>query len=97
MENAEPGVGGESFSAAVGLETISIVGGVLVEDRSGSLSAAFRNLDDDARVDQTRRDEASRADYDMTTTRNNAGVAHANATVESEHGHLKRCAHRLCR
>jgi hypothetical protein len=31
------------------------LGGVPVEHRSDSLSAAFRNLDDDTRVDQTRR------------------------------------------
>src|SRR5271167_1212571 len=53
-------------------------------------SAAFRNLDDDARVDQTRRYEALCAHYEMTPTRNNTGVAHENGSVESQHGHLKR-------
>ncbi len=93
LEHAEPVLGGESFSAlAVGLQNAFwSLGGVPVEHRSDSLSAAFRNLDDDARVDQTRRYEAWCAHYDMTPTRNNAGVAHENATVESQHGHLKRC------
>ena len=36
------------------------------EHRSDSLSAAFRNLDDDALVDQTRRYEALCAHYEMT-------------------------------
>jgi hypothetical protein len=48
------------------------------------------NLDDDARVDQTRRYEALCAHYGITPTRNNTGVAHENGAVESQHGHLKR-------
>ena len=86
------GAGGESFTAlAVGLQNaLWSLGGVPVEHRSDSLSAAFRNLDDDARVDQTRRYEALCAHYDMTPTRNNTGVAHENGAVESQHGHLKR-------
>jgi hypothetical protein len=63
---------------------------VPVEHRSDSLSAAFRNIDDDARADQTRRYEALCAHYGMTPTRNNTGVAHENGTIESQHGHLKR-------
>jgi hypothetical protein len=91
-EHAEPVLGGESFTAlAVGLQNaLWSLGGVPVEHRSDSLSAAFRNLDDDARVDQTRRREALRAHYEMTPTRNNTGVAHENGAVESQHGHLKR-------
>jgi hypothetical protein len=91
-EHAEPVLGGESFSAlAVGLQNaLWSLGGVPVEHRSDSLSAAFRNLDDDARVDQTRRYEALCAHYEMTPTRNNTGVAHENGAVESQHGHLKR-------
>jgi hypothetical protein len=61
-----------------------------VEHRSDSLSAAFRNLDDDARVDQTRRYEALCAHYDMTPSRNNTGVAHENGAIESQHDHLRR-------
>ena len=91
-EHAEPVLGGESFTAlAVGLQNaLWSLGGVPVEHRSDSLSAAFRNLDDDARVDQTRRYEALCAHYEMTPTRNNTGVAHENGAIESQHGHLKR-------
>ena len=91
-EHAEPVLGGESFTAlAVGLQNaLWALGGVPVEHRSDSLSAAFRNLDDDARADQTRRYEALCAHYGMTPTRNNAGVAHENGAIESQHGHLKR-------
>ena len=91
-EHAEPVLGGESFTAlAVGLQNaLFALGGVPAEHRSDSLSAAFRNLDDDARVDQTRRYEALCAHYEMTPTRNNTGVAHENGAIESQHGHLKR-------
>ena len=85
-------LGGESFTAlAVGLQNaLWALGGVPAEHRSDSLSAAFRNLDDDARADQTRRYEALCAHYEMTPTRNNTGVAHENGAIESQHGHLKR-------
>jgi hypothetical protein len=91
-EHAEPVLGGESFTAlAVGLQNaLWALGGVPAEHRSDSLSAAFRNLDDDARADQTRRYEALCAHYEMTPTRNNTGVAHENGAIESQHGHLKR-------
>ncbi len=91
-EHAEPVLGGESYTAlAVGLQNaLWSLGGVPREHRSDSLSAAFRNLDDDARLDQTRRYEAFCAHYGMTPTRNNAGIAHENGSVESQHGHLKR-------
>ena len=86
-------LGGESFTAlAVGLHPASWspLVGVPIEHRSDSLSAAFRNLDDDARIDQTRRYEALCAHYEMTPTRNNTGVAHENGSVGNLHGHLKR-------
>jgi hypothetical protein len=91
-EHAEPVLGGESFTAlAVGLQNaLWSLGGVPAEHRSDSLSAAFRNLDDDTRADQTRRYEALCAHYEMTPTRNNAGIAHENGAIESQHGHLKR-------
>src|SRR5438045_6937081 len=60
-----------------------------MQQRSDSLSAAFRNLDDDTRHDQTRRYEALCAYYGMEPTRNNRGVAHENGSIESPHGHLK--------
>ena len=91
-EHAEPVLGGESFTAlAVGLQNaLWALGGAPVEHRSDSLSAAFRNLDNDARADQTVRYEALCAHYGMTPTRNNTGVAHENGAIESQHGHLKR-------
>jgi hypothetical protein len=60
-----------------------------LQHRSDSWSAAFRNLDDDTRQDQTRRYEALCAHYGMEPTRNNRGVAHENGSIESPHGHLK--------
>ncbi|OYV38010.1 MAG: hypothetical protein B7Z80_11280 [Rhodospirillales bacterium 20-64-7] len=77
-EHAEPVLGGESFTAlAVGLQNaLWALGGVPMEHRSDSLSAAFRNLDADACRDQTRRYEAFCAHYGMTPTRNTTGVAH---------------------
>jgi hypothetical protein len=46
--------------------------------------AASRNLDDDARVDQTRHYEALRAHYGITPTRNNTGVAHETRVTPSK-------------
>ena len=66
------------------------LGGAPEQHRSDSLSAAFRNLDGDAQADLTRRYEALCAHYGMTPTRNNAGVAHENGSIESSHGHLKK-------
>jgi len=56
--------------------------------RSDSLSAAFRDLDADARTDLTRRYDALCEHYAMEPTRNNRGVAHENGAIESAHGHL---------
>jgi hypothetical protein len=85
-------LGGESFVAlAEGLQNaLWAVGGAPHEHRSDSLSAAFRNLDRDAREDLTRRYDALCAHYGMTPSRNNPGVAHENGAIEGPHGHLKR-------
>jgi hypothetical protein len=85
-------LGGESFVAlAEGLQNaLWALGGAPLQHRSDSLSAAFRNLDADAREDQTRRYEALCAHYRMEPTRNNRGLAHENGSIESPHGHLKR-------
>ena len=85
-------LGGESFVAlAEGLQNaLWVLGGVPLEHRSDSLSAAFRNLDHDAQEDLTRRYQALMRHYDMTPTRNNPGVAHENGSIESPHGHLKK-------
>ncbi len=91
-EHAEVVLGGESFTAlARSLQNaLWSLGGVPAEHRSDSLSAAFRNLDQDATEDQTGRYEALCAHYGMQPTRNNRGVAHENGAIESQHGHLKR-------
>jgi hypothetical protein len=82
---------GESYVAlAEGLQNaLWALGGAPRNHRSDSLSAAFRNLDADAREDLTRRYDALCAHYGMEPTRNNRGVAHENGSIESPHGHLK--------
>ena len=84
-------LGGESYVAlAEGLQNaLWSAGGAPHQHRSDSLSAAFRNLDQDAKLDLTKRYEALCAHYRMTPTRNNRGVAHENGSIESAHGHLK--------
>jgi len=90
-EHAHVVLGGESFVAlAEGLQNaLWALGQAPLQHRSDSLSAAFRNLDADAREDQTRRYEALCAHYRMQPTRNNRGLAHENGSIESPHGHLK--------
>lgn len=92
FEYAHVVLGGESFVAlAEGLQNaLWSLGGVPQQHRSDSLSAAFRNLDRDAEADLTRRYEDLCAHYGMTPTRNNAGIAHENGSIESAHGHLKK-------
>ena len=91
FEHAHVILGGESYVAlAEGLQNaLWAVGGAPRLHRSDSLSAAFRNLDADARVDLTRRYDALCEHYAMEPTRNNRGVAHENGAIESSHGHLK--------
>lgn len=91
FEHAHVILGGESYVAlAEGLQNaLWALGGSPREHRSDSLSAAFRNLDADAREDLTRRYDALCAHYLMEPTRNNRGVAHENGSIESSHGHLK--------
>jgi transposase InsO family protein len=90
-EHAHVVLGGESFVAlAEGLQNaLWALGRAPLQHRSDSLSAAFRNLDEDTRQDQTRRYEALCAHYGMEPTRNNRGLAHENGSIESPHGHLK--------
>jgi hypothetical protein len=92
FEHAHVILGGESYVAlAEGLQNaLWALGGAPLEHRSDSLSAAFRNLDTDAREDLTRRYDALCAHYGMQPTRNNRGVAHENGSIESSHGHLKK-------
>jgi hypothetical protein len=92
FEHAHVVLGGESFVAlAEGLQNaLWILGGAPREHRSDSLSAAFRNVDADAKEDLTLRYQALMRHYDMTPSRNNRGVAHENGSIESSHGHLKK-------
>jgi hypothetical protein len=85
-------LGGESFVAlAEGLQNaLWSLGGAPREHRTDSLSAAFCNLDRDAKDDLTRRYEDLCAHYGMRPSRNNRGIAHENGAIESSHGHLKR-------
>ena len=92
FEHAHVILGGESYVAlAEGLQNaLWALGGVPMEHRSDSLSAAFRNLGRDSQEDLTRRYHELCAHYGMTPSRNNTGVAHENGAIESAHGHLKR-------
>ncbi len=95
FEHAHVILGGESYVAlAEGLQNaLWALGGAPREHRSDSLSAAFRNLDADARADLTSRYNALCTHYLMEPTRNNRGVAHENGSIESSHGHLKSAVH----
>lgn len=84
--------GGESFTAlAEGLQNaLKRLGGAPYEHRTDSLSAAFKNLNQEAQEDSTSRYDALCKQYGMIATRNNRGAGHENGSVESPHGHLKR-------
>ena len=92
FEHAHVVLGGESFVAlAEGLQNaLWSLGGAPREHRTDSLSAAFCNLDRNARDDLTRRYEDLCAHYGMRPSRNNRGVARENGAIEAAHGHLKR-------
>lgn len=81
--------GGESFEAlAAGLQNaLWQAGGCPREHRSDSLSAAFRNLQEEE--DFTTRYAALLEHYGMQGTRNNRGLGHENGSVESSHRYLK--------
>ena len=91
FEHAHVVLGGESFVAlAEALQNaLWALGGVPKEHRSDSLSAAFRNLTADAQDDLTQRYQGLMRHYGMEPSRNNAGIAHENGSIESAHGHLK--------
>jgi hypothetical protein len=84
FEHAHVVLGGESFVAlAEGLQNaLWSLGGVPREHRTDSLSAAFHNLDLEARNDLSARYEDLCAHYRMTPTRNNRGIAHENGAIE---------------
>lgn len=83
--------GGESFTAlAENLQqALWSLGGVPHNNRTDSLSAAFRNLTADKREDITLRYWAFVGHYGMEASRNNRGEAHENGAVESKNRHLK--------
>lgn len=92
FEHAHVVLGGESYVAlAEGLQNaLWALGGVPLDHRTDSLSAAFKNLDQSAQADLTDRVDALCRHYGMTPTRNTKGVAHENGAIEGPHGHLKR-------
>jgi hypothetical protein len=81
--------GGESFEAlSRGLQNaLWQAGGCPREHRTDSLSAAFKNLQQED--DFTARYTALLEHYGMIGTRNNRGQGHENGSVESSHRHLK--------
>lgn len=84
--------GGESYSAlAEGLQNaLHKSGGVPLEHRTDSLSAAYVNQNQKKHL--TRAYEGLCQHYGMTGTTNNPGLGHENGAVETSHGSLK---HRL--
>jgi hypothetical protein len=88
-EHAEVVEGGESFVAlAHGLQNaLWQAGGVPAEHRTDSLSAAFKNLQEED--DFTARYAELCRHYGLTPTRNNRGLAHENGAVEAANRHLK--------
>lgn len=85
-------LGGESFTALSEhlQDALWALGGVPAEQRSDSLSAAYKNLDADAQRDFTRSYDDLCRHYGVLATRNNRGEAHENGSIESPNGHLKR-------
>ena len=88
-EYAEVVRGGESFEAlSQGLQNaLWQAGGAPREHRTDSLSAAFKNLTEEA--DFTARYTALIDHYGMAGTRNNRGQSHENGSIESSHRYLK--------
>ena len=84
--------GGESYSAlAEGLQNaLHKSGGVPVDHRTDSLSAAYVNQSQKQQL--TRAYEGLCKHYRMTGTTNNPGLGHENGAIETSHGSLK---HRL--
>jgi len=90
-EHAGVVLGGESYAALAEhlQDALWTLGGVPMEHRTDSLSAAYRNLTREEAEDVTQRYEALCAHYGLIASRNNPGEAHENGAVESSHRHLK--------
>jgi transposase InsO family protein len=84
--------GGESYSAlAEGLQhAFHQIGGVPIEHRTDSLSAAYVNTHEQQQL--TRAYQGLCQHYGINGTTNNLGVSHENGAIETAHGSLK---HRL--
>ncbi len=85
--------GGESYTAlSTGLQNAFWrSGGVPLEHRTDSLSAAYINLAEKEKL--TERYEDLCRHYGVKATRNTPGLSHENGAIESPHDHLKR---RIC-
>ena len=82
-------LGGESFAAlSTGLQdALWRCGGVPVQHRTDSLSAAYNNHSNKTQF--TAQYDSLSKHYGFKPTRNNPGVCHENGAIESPHGHLK--------
>jgi hypothetical protein len=63
-------------------------GGVPMEHRTDSLSAAFNNQAEKEKLTERYQDLCRH--YNVKATRNTPGLSHENGAIESPHGHLKR-------
>ena len=83
--------GGESFIAlSEGLQNaLAASGGAPKQQRTDSLSAAYKNARGKQRKQLTDYYEELCDHYRLEPTRNNKGIAHENGAIESPHGHLK--------
>lgn len=84
--------GGESYTAlATGLqEALFKLGGAPQTHRTDSLSAAYKNLDQQTQSDTTQAYRDLCDYFAMQPDRNNPGRGHENGSIESPHGHIKR-------
>ena len=85
--------GGESYTAlSTGLQNAFWrSGGVPLEHRTDSLSAAYINQSEKEKLTERYQDLCRH--YGVKATRNTPGLSHENGAIESPHGHLKR---RIC-
>ena len=84
--------GGESYPAlAENLQAaLWALGGVPLTHRTDSLSAAYKNLSNEACEDFTKAYQEFCNHYFIEPTRNNKGVSHENGSIEVSHRHMKR-------
>lgn len=85
-----PVQGGESFeSLTTGLlKAFQDTGGVPIQLRTDSLSAAFKNKPNKSELTERYHQFCHQMGFEPC--RNNPGVAHENGAIEAAHGHLKR-------